>query len=191
MGHWARDPRYISAAVFLGLEVLWCLTFLGSFLWFVIAPVAVENYNALVILAFHAGAPVAVLHALERLREGKHIAIAHAIWIGFTIVTDAWSIGDSFRYQTQGTLATKLLNGLSIVSIFLSVYALIWYLVVWWRQAPRVHKPKDHLTPPPVPPRDEEEGLADSESVAAPLLFGSRSGGGASKRITHQTPRPF
>jgi hypothetical protein len=182
--HWSRDWRYISAAVFLGVECLWALVFFCTFLWFVIAPVPADNYDALVILAFHAAAPVAVLYALERIRDGERIAFAHSVWIAFTAITDSWSIGDAFRFQTQGTMPTMMLQALSIISLILSVAAYIWYMVIWWRQEPRHMKlPRDPLTPPPMlPSRDEEDGRGyDNESTNAPML--------ARRLIAHQTPR--
>ena len=86
--------RYLPLKIVLVLEVVWTAVFAAFVIWFQasngIGMDAIRD--AIIKLAFHAGAPITIIGVLEK--QDLRLRYLPVFWIWFVVFTDLWSVLD-------------------------------------------------------------------------------------------------
>ncbi len=176
---WSR----IAGWILLGLEALWALLFLAFVFVFQFAGATEAVRLGLILTAFHAGAPLALILALERTGDEEHhnsvrLTLAHGFWIIFAAVTDLWSVFHAFLTLAEvDNIYQSALRALTVLAIVMSSLTAIWYFVMYCLQRKVSHKKKSILR---EVVEESERDIEEAESMHAPLR----------RKIVHQ-PNKF
>ena len=126
--------RYLPLKIILLLDILCIAVFFAFVIWFAVTNgTGMETLRLeLIILAFHAGAPVGLISALEH--HGKKLPYLPVFWIWFAVVTDLRSVLEIQLHTTHiaGIVSDvfNALSALSIIFICLSGIAAVYYSVL-------------------------------------------------------------
>lgn len=133
----------LAGQALLALEVAWVIVYTVFTFIFQLDPADANARIGLTFLAFHAGAPLALIVGLEKLSHHERIPFVHWCWIIFSLVTDIGSVLDAYLHNSGTSTHVTALRALAITATILSGLIALWYLVVWFRQPqekPRVMK---------------------------------------------------
>lgn len=123
--------------IILVAEVAWAIVFAALVIWFQVSVASGMDAlrDAIIKLAFHAGAPIAIIGVLEK--QDLRLRYLPVFWIWFVVFTDLWSVLDlQLHVSTIFGIASSQFNAiasLSIIAICLSGIVAVYYtaLLCW------------------------------------------------------------
>jgi hypothetical protein len=134
--------RWLPLKFIILLEGFWVFYFAALVFWFQTTELTVGGNNddilrlALILLAFHAAAPVGLITSMEHKHQ-KGVPMAPFVWIVMAVFTDFWSTLDIYLHLNKVTVlqvsALAALKGLSTIALILSVAGSLYYgiLLAW------------------------------------------------------------
>ena len=129
--------KYLPMKIILMAEVAWAVVFAAFVIWLQVSDgIGMDVLrDAIIKLAFHAGAPIAIIGVLEK--QDLRLRYLPVFWIWFVVFTDLWSVLDlQLHVSTIVGIASTQYNAvssLSIIAICLSGIVAVYYtaLLLW------------------------------------------------------------
>lgn len=129
--------KYLPMKIILMAEVAWAVVFAAFVIWLQVSDgIGMEALrDAIIKLAFHAGAPIAIIGVLEK--QDLRLRYLPVFWIWFVVFTDLWSVLDLQLHVSTivGIVSTQYnaVSSLSIIAICLSGIVALYYtaLLLW------------------------------------------------------------
>lgn len=135
-----KVDRWLPLKIIILLEAFWVFYFAVLVFWFQLSDLSLASTHelrlSLIILAFHAAAPIGLITSMEHKHE-QGVPLAPFVWIIMAVVTDFWSLFDIWLHIAivpgLNIGALNSLKALSIIAIILSLAGTIWYgvLLAW------------------------------------------------------------
>ncbi len=126
-----KTDMKISGGLLLFLEVLWIIVYAVFTFIFQLDPAEEHARTGLILLALHAGAPLALIVGLEKLSHNERLPIVHLCWILFSLVTDIGSVLDAFLHISGDSLHVHALRAMAVTATVLSGLVSLWYFSAW------------------------------------------------------------
>lgn len=130
--------RWLPLKIIILLEGLWVFYFAALVFVFQLGTYADSIRLSLILLAFHAAAPIGLITSMEH-KHDHGIPMAPFVWILMAVFTDFWSVFDIYLHLEEGPLivasALSTIKGLATIAIILSLAGALWYLIllIWGR----------------------------------------------------------